>query len=93
MLEFTVKHDRRIQEIITTLPKNEKYIHHSIQDHLLSVMSKMVLQKIAEEVKASCYFALFADGTKDRSNFRLSFAISIVEQYMNVYLDTTHARH
>lgn len=49
------------------MPKNAKYTHHSIQNEILGIMSRMVIESIANEVQKSKYFSVLADETKDIS--------------------------
>lgn len=48
-------------------PKNARYLHHSIQAEIIQIMTNMILNKIASEVKESVYFSVMADETKDIS--------------------------
>ncbi|KAL4119154.1 hypothetical protein QTP88_012001 [Uroleucon formosanum] len=59
--------ETRFKAEIDVLPKNAKYTHHTIQNNLFYVMSKLVLETIAKEVKEAKYFAILADETKDIS--------------------------
>lgn len=67
LLELCARRDTRFKAKIDVLPKNAKYTHHTIQNDLFYVMSKLVLETIAKEVKEAKYFAILADETKDIS--------------------------
>ncbi|XP_050540287.1 uncharacterized protein LOC126904924 [Daktulosphaira vitifoliae] len=67
LLELCARRDARFKAKIDILPKNAKYTHHTIQNDLFYVMSKLVLETIAKEVKEAKYFAILADETKDVS--------------------------
>ena len=67
LLELCARRDSRFKAKIDILPKNAKYTHHTIQNDLFYVMSKLVLETIAKEVKEAKYFAILADETKDIS--------------------------
>lgn len=51
-------------------PKNARYLHHSIQNKIIHIIST-ILSKITNEIKESIHFAVMADETKD---------VSIIEQ-------------
>lgn len=59
-------------------PKNARYLHHSIQNEIVHIMSTMILSKISKEIKESVYFAVMADETKDVSKTE---QLSIVVRY------------
>lgn len=59
-------------------PKNARYLHHSIQNEIIHIMSTMILNKISMEISTSVYFAIMADETKDVSKTE---QLSIVVRY------------
>lgn len=67
LLELCARRDTRFKAKIDVLPKNAKYTHYTIQNDLFYVISKLVLETIAKEVKEAKYFAILADETKDIS--------------------------
>lgn len=64
LLELCARRDTKFKAKIDVLPKNAKYTHHTIQNDLFYVMSKLVLETIAKEVKEAKYFAILADEAK-----------------------------
>lgn len=59
-------------------PKNARYLHHSIQNEIIHIISTMILNKISMEISNSVYFAIMADETKDVSKTE---QLSIVVRY------------
>lgn len=59
-------------------PKNSRYLHHSIQNEIIHVISTTSLSKIPKEIKESIYFAVMADETKGISKTE---QLSIVMRY------------
>lgn len=80
LLNLCAKRDVRLKNKIECLPKNAKYIHHSIQNQLFSVMSQLVLLSISNEIKECKYFAILADETKDVSKTE---QVSIMVRYFH----------
>ncbi|KAL4104182.1 hypothetical protein QTP88_019491 [Uroleucon formosanum] len=74
----------RFKAKIDVLPKNAKYVHHTIQNVLFYVMSKLVIKTIAKEVKKAKYFAILANETKDTAKLSsyLLCEIKIVSDYL-----------
>lgn len=69
------------------MPKNAKYTHHSIQNEILSIMSRMVIESIANEVQKSKYFSVLADEIKDISKTE---QLSVMVRYY--YSNTVNER-
>ena len=44
---------------------NAQYVHHSIQDSVLSILAKSVRQDILKDLKTEKYFALLVDESRD----------------------------
>ncbi|KAL4143937.1 hypothetical protein QTP88_006185 [Uroleucon formosanum] len=82
LLELCARRDTRFKAKIDVLPKNAKYTHHTIQNDLFYVMSKLVLETIAKEVKEAKYFAILADETKDISKTE-QLSIMALFNYIN----------
>ncbi|XP_025207742.1 uncharacterized protein LOC112603419 [Melanaphis sacchari] len=80
LLQLCAKRDVRLKNKIECLPKNGKYTHHSIQNQLFSIMSKLVLQSISNEIKECKYFAILADETNDISKTE---QLSIMVRYFH----------
>ena len=64
LLNFTIKEDPRLTEIVKTVPRNGTYASHEIQNELIDVMSSIVKEAIEQEVGDS-WFTLKVDGTRD----------------------------
>ncbi|KAL4153302.1 hypothetical protein QTP88_001153 [Uroleucon formosanum] len=67
LLKLCARRDTTFKAKIDVLPKNAKYTHHTIENDLFYVTSKLVLETIAKEVKEAKYFAILVDETKDIS--------------------------
>jgi len=50
LLNFSIKKDPRLTEIVKTVPRNATYTSHEIQNELTDVMSSIVKEAIVQEV-------------------------------------------
>lgn len=85
LLSLFGKYDEIVKQKIQDLPARAKYTHHDIQNEIIGIMANMIIREISEEVKASKYFALLVDETKD---IRKTEQISVVVRYLydnNIY--------
>ena len=57
-------HNKVIKEKLNG-PRNAQYVHHSVQDSILSNLANSVRQDILEELKAAKYFSLLVDESRD----------------------------
>ena len=57
-------HDKVIKEKLNG-PRNAQYIHHSVQDSILSILANSVRQDILEVLKTAKYFSLLANESRD----------------------------
>ena len=58
-------HDPIIKRKLMSGSSHAQYIHHSIQDQLLSLLAKYVRTDILSNLKSEKYFAILCDETKD----------------------------
>lgn len=79
ILSTVARHDQIIAERIQKGPNNAKYTHHSVQNALLRIMSRLVLDEIATELSEAKYFSIMADETKDLSKKEI---VSICIRYL-----------
>jgi len=79
LLNFSIKKDRRLIEIVKTVPRNATYTSHEIQNELIDVLGSIVKEAIVQEVGDS-WFTLKADGTRDSTGVE---NISIVLRFFN----------
>lgn len=81
LLELCARRDTRFKAKIDVLPKNAKYTHHTIQNDLFYVMSKLGLETIAKEVKKAKYFAILAEGDiRHQQNWAVIYYGSLLSQ-------------
>jgi hypothetical protein len=67
ILNLVSKHDPFIKKRLKEGPRNATYTSKAIQNEILDNLAEMVLGEIMDEVKASKYFSVMADETKDIS--------------------------
>ncbi|CAM4655053.1 unnamed protein product [Leuciscus chuanchicus] len=79
LLEFSIRKDPQLAEIVKTIPKNATYTSHEIQNELVAVMSSIVTDAIVKEIGDS-WFTVKVDGTRDPTGME---NISIVIRYFN----------
>ena len=53
--------------IAKKLPKNAKYTSPDIQNEIISVLTVLVEQKVANQIREAELFTLMVDGTTDKS--------------------------
>lgn len=70
LFEYTLTKDKQLADIAKSIPRNATYTSPEVQNDVIRIMAKMVSNGVAEDVKSSDanVFALFADGTRDKSN-------------------------
>ena len=70
LLQYTIRTDTHLKSIISCIPENAKYTSPKVQNEIIDIMTIMVREKIANEIKAAdadCY-TLKCDGTRDKNN-------------------------
>lgn len=67
ILSLVGEHDLFIKKRLSQGPWNAKYTSKCIQNEILETLAGMVQEEIIKEVKASEYFSVTADETKDVS--------------------------
>lgn len=78
LLNLFAKYDEIVAKKLKGGAANAKYVHHSIQDQILEILSHITLTSIKEEIKSSQCFALIVDETKDLSKTE---QVSVVVRY------------
>ncbi|KAL3182541.1 hypothetical protein MRX96_007215 [Rhipicephalus microplus] len=78
LLNSFAKYDDIIGKKLNGGAANAKYVHHSIQDQILEILSHITLTSIKEEMKSSQCFALIVDETKYLSKME---QLSVVVRY------------
>ncbi|KAH8023867.1 hypothetical protein HPB51_018848 [Rhipicephalus microplus] len=78
LLNLFAKYDDIIGKKLNGGAANAKYVHHSIQDQILEILSHITLTSIKEEMKSSQCFALIVNETKD---LRKTEQLSVVVRY------------
>ncbi|KAL1425446.1 hypothetical protein MTO96_003524 [Rhipicephalus appendiculatus] len=78
LLNLFAKYDDIVGKKLKGGAANAKYVHHSIQDQILEILSHITLTSIKEEMKSSQCFALIVDETKDLSKTE---QLSVVVRY------------
>ena len=68
LFQFTITKDSKLKEICSTIPANAKYTSPEIQNEIISLMCKMVVDTLCLNIKNSNCYALLADSTRDKSN-------------------------
>ena len=58
-------HDPVVRRKLMSGPRHAQYTHHSIQDQLISLLSKYVRDDILTNLKSAKFFAILCDETKD----------------------------
>lgn len=79
LFDFSLKKDERLRKAAAIIPKNATYTSPLIQNTLIQSSVNCTRKLIVDLVNASDYFALFADGTKDRNGVE---CISIAARYI-----------
>lgn len=81
LFEFELSHNEELRKCAAFMPKNASYLSPDIQNELIWTITKIVRQKIVDDVLSSDtgYYTILVDGTKDRANKEI---ISIVVRYV-----------
>ncbi|CAF4531757.1 unnamed protein product [Rotaria sp. Silwood1] len=82
LLEFRRTENELIRKKLGAL----KYIHHSIQNEILSIIQQHILSQIVSEIKTSKYYSVMIDETSDISRHeQVSLVIRYTDDQFNVY--------
>ncbi|KAK0146072.1 hypothetical protein N1851_014666 [Merluccius polli] len=79
LLDFNIRKDPQLAEIVKTIPKNATYTSHDTQNELISVMSNIVTEAIVKEI-GGLWYILKVDGTRDPNGTE---NVSIVIRFFN----------
>jgi len=79
LMDYTLKKDKELAKIFSTIPSNATYTSNNIQNEIIENMSEIVTEEIVKEIGDEWY-TLKVDGTKDPTGFE---NISIVLRYVD----------
>ncbi|KAG9282357.1 zinc finger MYM-type protein 1-like [Astyanax mexicanus] len=85
LLDYTIKKDSELAEIVKTIPRNATYTSPDIQNELISTLSNVVTEAIVEEVGESWY-TIKVDGTRDPTGCE---NISVVLRFVSELYEAT----
>lgn len=80
IVKLLSKHDETVRKRLEEGPRNATFLGHAIQNELLAVMARMVMEKIQAEIHEAKYYTIIADETKDISKKE---QLSIVLRYVH----------
>ncbi|XP_050303834.1 zinc finger MYM-type protein 1-like [Anthonomus grandis grandis] len=67
LTEFVANHDPVFKKKVSSAAVKSKYLHSSIQNELLQILSNEVLQSARDEISEAKFYSVLADETKDLS--------------------------
>ena len=79
IVSLTSVYDDMVRKRLHSAPQNAKYVHHDIQNDILSSASSLVRQLIVTQVVEAGVYAVMADETRDTSKAE---QMSIVLRYV-----------
>ncbi len=79
MMDYTLKKDKELAKIFTTIPSNAIYTSNNIQNEIVENMSQIVTEEIVRDI-ANEWFTLKVDGIKGPTGYE---NISIVLRYVD----------
>ena len=79
LMKLIGQYNDTVGKKLTDLTHNAKYVSHNIQDEILAIMAKMIVNEIANEVREAGEFAIIADKSKDCSKTE---QLSVVLHYL-----------
>ena len=87
LVKLLSKHDDIIKKRLEAGPQNATFLGHDIQNELVAVMRRKIIEKIQAEVSEAQYYTIIADESKDISKKE---QLSIILRY--VYHGIIHER-
>jgi len=78
LMKLIGQYNDTVGKKLTDLPRNAKYVCHNIQNEILAIMAKIILNEIANEVREAGEFAVLSDESKD---CRKTEQLSVVLRY------------
>ena len=75
LLDYTIKKDPELADIVKTIPRNATYTCHDMQNELINTLSSVVTEAIVEEVCDSHYTLKVDETPRDAKIYLLSFAL------------------
>ena len=64
--------------------KSAQYMSPQIQNELVSVLSKMILNDILKEIRKAKFFAIMADESTSHNHEQLSLCLRFVDEGKNI---------
>lgn len=80
-IELLSRYDPLLKSHITNTKNRNKYLHHDIQNEMISLMANAVKQEIIAEISRAPFFSIILDTTQDISK---KDQLSICIRYVNV---------
>ena len=65
LMKLIGQYNDTVGKKLTDLPRNAKYVCHNIQNEILAIMAKIILNEITNEVREAGEFAVLSDESKD----------------------------
>ncbi|XP_074631659.1 zinc finger MYM-type protein 1-like [Acropora palmata] len=86
LLSILSKHDELLQRHLQApREKSAQYMSPQIQNELLSVLSKMILNDILKEIRKAKFFAIMADKATSHNDEQLSLCLRCVDEGKNIH--------
>ena len=81
LFQYTLSKDKKLSEIIQTIPKNASYTSVRIQNEIIDIMKDTVIKNVVNAIKEADipFFSIKSDGTRDPTNTE---NISVVVRYV-----------
>ena len=79
LMDYTLKKDKDLARIFSTIPANATYTSHHIQNEIIEIMSTIITEEIVKDI-GEAWYTLKVDGTKDPTGCE---NISIVLRYVD----------
>lgn len=85
LLSILSEHDELLQRHLQApRDKSAQYMSPQIQNELLSVLSKMILNDILKEIRKAKFFAIMADEATSHNDEQLSLCLRFVDEGKNI---------
>ncbi|KAK0146221.1 Zinc finger MYM-type protein 1 [Merluccius polli] len=79
LMDYTLKKDKDLARIFSTIPANATYTSHHIQNEIIEIMSTIITEEIVKDI-GEAWYTLKVDGTKDPTGCE---NVSIVLRYVD----------
>ncbi|CAG9797665.1 unnamed protein product [Chironomus riparius] len=68
LLRWRAQSDSKFMELVKNAPKNATYLSPTIQNEVISIIERIIIDRRVHKLKKSTFFSIFADETSDRAN-------------------------